>query len=687
MSDISVKGIIQNSLSTGFSSKASIGEFIDNSLGANATQVDIKLNNNNFTYWDNGEGMNKKHLRDAYIIANRSSEISTTKHGRFGVGGNYAMFYLTQLKSPTLTISKTKPCPEEKDNGFNQIIIDLPTVIREDKYVNAASGVTYEDRPIWDETAGNLETGTLHHFECDGKIAKEIKKGLESNEIINSYLYWFCVAYNEALKKGFKLFIHSNDIKFEAIPIDPLEWDKIPEINKKETIMEVWVYENNIVMLLEVNGVECFYELYNDRTGRKHSKLYSLDDINSLQEQTKNGIEETAQKIKGKKLPRYPEKNNFSKELYTHKCNITDRLVYHNDWPTLQSYVYKHIGQEVSKKSEDSDEELESICGDDESVGTYLKGENEKKKHQDTFNYMGGDYYTRNEKRIARFDTKKPQSGDKAKYPFYTNTKHEIKFTAEIDDEMGVLINKSELKLELIHLDILNILELQKKLFVDEQYKLYTTNLEKQRIHMEKEKQEVENKVISKKKPVVLEDDDDGLETGISYSNENEIVEKKQLNVNTTITNTNKKSQKENIKLSFNEEDDEEEEEEEEDDEEEEEDEEEEVEPKFKAVGPKNDTTITINKGKQIIKKWFDNGSKNVELDYILNEMIKKYQDRSAADQIELLLSEMSLIQKYNIIVKSIKIRYPNECDYDTKDMLFGAELWRSYIESFPQTL
>ena len=67
--------------------------------------------------------------------------------------------------------------------------------------------------------------------------------------------------------------------------------------------------------------------------------------------------------------------------------------------------------------------------------------------------------------------------------------------------------------------------------------------------------------------------------------------------------------------------------------------------------------------------------------------MIIKYQDRSSQDQVEIMLSEINVEQKYNIICKCIKIRYPNEVDYETHTILYGAELWRSYIEPFPQTV
>ena len=652
MSDISVKGVVLNLLSVGFSTIASICEFIDNSLGAKASEINIKLTNNHFTYWDNGEGMSKKKLREGHIIANRS-EISTAKHGRFGVGDKHAKGHLTQLQFPTLTISKTKPCPEERDAGINQIIVDWPTIIEEDKYINVASGITYEDRPIWEENAGDLECGTLQHLECHEKIAREIKDNIETTEIINSYLYSLGVSYCNDLIDDFSITIDINNTKYEVIPIDPLEWDKIPEINKKETKIEVMSNDNNIVLLLSLDDQEGFYEIYADRAGRKHNRFYSLNDIKSLQDQTENGIEESEQKINGKKFSGYPVNKTFSKELYKTIGSITLRSAYHPDWTVLQSYVYEHIGQPLISKKDD---EKESDIEDDESVGTIIQGENEKKKNQDTFNYMGGDHYKRNGRTIKRFDTEQPKRGDKARYPFQTNSRHEIAFTAEVDDKMGVLVNKSDLKRDLIAPEISSILEVLKKQFIDEQYKLFKKVVPDVKSPPIKQ---VTQRV--KKIPVMVNvDDDSSIDSNVSENTKTSQV----------ISNANEN----NIK-SF---------EDVEEEEEEENDEDEEVEPKIKAVGSKNDTMITINQGKQMIKKLFETETKNVELECILNEMIKKYQDRSAPDQIDLLLSEMSLTQKHNIIIKSIQFRYPNESVYDTTNMLFGAELYRTYTETFP---
>ena len=669
MSDISVKGVVLNLLSVGFSTWASFGEFIDNSLGAKATNINIKLSNNRLTYWDNGEGMGKKKLREGHIIANRS-ESSSEKQGRFGVGDKHAKAHLTQLQFPTLTISKTKPCPEERDNGLNQIIVDWPTIIQEDKYINVASGITYEDRPIWDENAGDLECGTLQHLECHEKIAREIKDNTETNEIINSLLYWLGVSYCNELLNGVRITIDINDSKYEVIPIDPLEWDKIPEINKKETIMEVMSNGNDIVLLLSLNDVEGFYEIHKDKAGRKHIKFYSLADIASLQEQTEKGIEEKDQKINGKRISSYPVNKFFSKELYNTIGGITCRSAYHPDWTDLQSYVYEHIGESVKNQNEESD--------DNASVNTTISCENEKKKNQDTHKYMGGDLYTRNGKRIKRVDTEQPKRGDKARYPFETNSRHELMFTAKIDDMMGVLVNKSDLKRESISSVILmNFEDIHKKQFIDTQYNLSKSDTPVKPSQINKQTQKVAKKSVADNSSI---DSNTGENTKPPQINkQTQKVAKKSVAGNSSIdsnTGENTKtpqviSNENNIK-SF------------EDVEEEEEEEDDEVEPKIKAVGSKNDTMITINQGKQMIKKMFETESKNAELECILNEMIKKYQDRSAPDQIDLLLSEMSLTQKYNIIIKSIQFRYPSESVYDTTNMLYGAELYRTYTETFP---
>jgi len=732
MSDISVKGIILNLLSIGFSTIAGICEFIDNSYGAKATVVNLQLKGNMLTYWDNGKGMNKKQLKEAHIIANRSETVSTTTQGRYGMGRKCAMFCFTQLKSSTLTVSKTNPSSE--DSGFNQLIIELPTVIREDKYINIASGITYEDKHIWDEAAGDLATGTLDHFECDATIAFEIREKIEIKKIPKSYLYWFGVAYCNDLKNGFKIVLNSNGKIYEVIPIDPLEWDFVPESNKKETHMEVWRNGNNIV-LLQQDGVDGFYETYKNNAGKNCTRFCPLDLINSIREQTAQGVEKNAQKINGKKISMnsYPVNSGFSKEHYKKTGNITKRSVYQSDteWTNMQSYVYEHIGEPMLSSKNQEDDVSED---DDASVSTYIAGKNTKqRKNQETFTFMGGEYFTRNGRRIKRFNIKPPKSGNKDRYPFQTNSRHEFIFTAEMDEEMGIHINKSELKRELISPQILPILEELEKQFVDEQYKLHSKPLVKQPDIKQPDikqpdikqpdikqpdikqpdikeptvnRQSVINQlanvqpVISQRisqpvantKRIVLDDsdEDDEPSTGNSISENVKVVytpvKKDTLEQNDT--NTKEESK-----------DDESKEEESKDDESKEDETEDEPirqpaniitpipKPTVKQVGPKTDITFTINKGKEILRTWSEKKDKISELSSTLDKMIIKYLDRSSQDQIELMLSYINVKQKYDIICKCIKNKYPNEVNYDTHTILYGADLWRSYNEAFPQTL
>ena len=86
-----------------------------------------------------------------------------------------------------------------------------------------------------------------------------------------------------------------------------------------------------------------------------------------------------------------------------------------------------------------------------------------------------------------------------------------------------------------------------------------------------------------------------------------------------------------------------------------------------------------------MLDAWFKKNEKTTELEYIIREMTLKYYTNLSRDQIEIFFSVMSLKQKYDVLIKIIKNRYPNVCDYETKDILYGAELYREYITTFPQ--
>ena len=68
----------------------------------------------------------------------------------------------------------------------------------------------------------------------------------------------------------------------------------------------------------------------------------------------------------------------------------------------------------------------------------------------------GGKYIERNNKKIARFDILQPTSGDKWRYKYYEDVRHNILFSAsyEMDEIFGVGVNKNDVREETINKQI-----------------------------------------------------------------------------------------------------------------------------------------------------------------------------------------------------------------------------------------
>ena len=64
--------------------------------------------------------------------------------------------------------------------------------------------------------------------------------------------------------------------------------------------------------------------------------------------------------------------------------------------------------------------------------------------------------------------------------------------------------------------------------------------------------------------------------------------------------------------------------------------------------------------------------------------MIYKYQSRCAQDQVDDFLTIMNRNQKYLVLMNIIKKKYPE--NQENKEMLFGSELYRLYVLTFPET-
>ncbi|MFN5422871.1 MAG: hypothetical protein ACK5AO_06365, partial [bacterium] len=96
-------------------------------------------------------------------------------------------------------------------------------------------------------------------------------------------------------------------------------------------------------------------------------------------------------------------------------------------------------------------------------------------------------------------------------------------------------------------------------------------------------------------------------------------------------------------------------------------------------VGPSVHQRITRAKGESIIDHWHNSGEHQATFDKTLDDLIKAYQDRSAPDQIQDILTELNPSTKCKILLALIKKKHPLPED----DMRKGIELFRTYQDAF----
>ena len=112
--------------SIGYSFNNAIADIIDNSITADADQINIECNWNGeeptIEILDNGNGMDKEELIEAMRPGTKSplSERSLEDLGRFGLG----------LKTASFSQCKRLVVKTYKDSSFNQAIWDLDNVQR-----------------------------------------------------------------------------------------------------------------------------------------------------------------------------------------------------------------------------------------------------------------------------------------------------------------------------------------------------------------------------------------------------------------------------------------------------------------------------------------------------------------------------------------------------------------------------
>jgi hypothetical protein len=410
--DFSVKGTFLNMLSIGASTYDCIGEEVDNSLDAGATRIRISIcspDTKELIIADNGIGMNKIILKHAYKLNDRSNA-TNEQQGTFGFGNNLSKAHLTQLESSVYTVTKMRDMPKPA-----QIEFDGPFIISSDSYqlapincdTNSENDLLYR---TYVETAFGSQSGTLHKIPCANEPFYEILNGIESKNVIDSLVYRFGVKYCDYITNGVAIEFAIADKIYTVDAIDPLAINKVDECHKRTSTVELYKDPSTQEILANIKG-----------------RGYLVPG-------------------KGKKITLNPDPLPPTYEKFT---EFTFESSYSNDWASRQSELFE-------------DGKFTPV----EFVN--LKGKTQKRQKE--VESMGGRFYNRNLKNIDRVSIHQPTSGDKARYQFVEKSRHRLRFPVQMDKLMGIQVNKSALKEELIHPVIKQVRDFLEKDFADYLY-------------------------------------------------------------------------------------------------------------------------------------------------------------------------------------------------------------------------
>ena len=393
---IDVEGTLRNLNNYGFTILDCIGEEIDNSISAGATLIGFTVNTvtNEVIYTDDGSGMTEDGLFAANIFNKRTAS-TNAKHGRFGAGAKFYNSKISDGKGVVLQVSKTIESPK-----IHQIAFDYDKFIQKNNITLFAHEATGENEKLWAKYAiAPDKSGTLKHIVGSPTIVNELHKMVEeTKDISNSLSYRIGCNYCKEIRDKnicihVKLVNEKGDRVQCVMPIDPLCWTKIHADHKSETRIQVYNNTKTNTMI----GV------FNDG----NRKVYREKNVNTKRH---NSI-------------------NFENELdLKYIGDITVQSVYCDNWENMQKEEVEKSGCIVNAKA---------------GIQNFRKN-------------AGGKYIERNNKKIARFDILKPASGDKWRYKYYEDVRHNILFSAsyEMDEIFGVGVNKNDIREETINKQI-----------------------------------------------------------------------------------------------------------------------------------------------------------------------------------------------------------------------------------------
>jgi hypothetical protein len=402
-SSISVAGTLLNLSHAGFNPSNLLCELIENSISAGAKKVCYCIDTQANTI-TLVDDANGMDCDGLYKYGTLNKRSEATADSH-GRFGIGGKHALTGLTDykNVLIISK----PETNISKTFNMKIDFAAAIKNNTYVLHPDDLTVIASKLWDINAYDKDaSGTVQILYSTQAIISEISKGISSDDIINSYRFQFGCIFKTELRKGLTIEFVIDGKSYNVGEFDRLKYDEIDSKYKQERSIDVYQLPN---------GQYRFRYIGEDK--KSHWR-----DCSASKKGTDNQTE--------------IQKN----DKFIDKITLRHTYATSDDWDALQKDALEKMGLKIRSPKESG-----------------------KPVERDL---QGGTEYIRNDKQITHYTPRIPNSDTST---YMRDSHHAVEFKASeiMDAIFNVQVNKSDLKENNIHKDLLGTITVLCKEFTN----------------------------------------------------------------------------------------------------------------------------------------------------------------------------------------------------------------------------
>ena len=406
---IDLRGMFENMRNIGFSNLNNCSEKFDNSLQANSNKIVMRICSENNTITFIDNGDGMD--QEELVNCGTVHRRTNSSSDKHGRFGAGGNIADINLSDMGKVhyISKSK----NKLTEVNEMTLDYNVKSYQGYKLNPHEASRKTEDEIWNRFAIDKDnSGTIQIIHSNAEIVNKLKESFCTSDINESYRFRLGFIYCKQLQLGLKLEVIVEENGYVISPIDCFKYTQIESKNKERIQIEVWSHNPS-------KSYRFYYK-------NKDNKTCYLDFSNSK---------------RGKEEKEVPNKNKNLGEMIG--C-IQIESTYHSNWREL-------IGLDL------------------ENMGL-----NKFISQEQCQNIIGGIIIHRNLKKIAQYQLSNAGTSS-GLIPYYSCSHHNVTFDANecFDNMFAVMVNKSNLEVDNIMIDLRNTIEKICKKFVNRMQKQY----------------------------------------------------------------------------------------------------------------------------------------------------------------------------------------------------------------------